>query len=693
MPYVHDRSDVNINNLHHAMELVGEIPHVRVTLGADNITVTGSVNIASEIKINNTELQSIPVHLTDDPIAVTGAFWQTTQPVSLSALPSLAGGTATIGKVQQDGDWTVGVTGTFWQETQPVSLTSLPSLAGGSATIGKVQQDGDWTVKQGTTPWQVSKNANLNASDNPIFVAGNLTATVTGGTIETTVGGASSVSAFGEPFGLTITPVIQIDSIYGITSDVIQTYTNGANSNASSNSTEALFTVSCGTDTYGYGVLRSRRFIRYRPGQGALCRFTAAFTPNVNHTSQRAGLFNEENGIMIGWHDAGTGAKFGVMRATGGHAEIQQLVINSITTGVQTITITLNGVVFNNIAVNTTSPQLAATAIALRVGGFNGWLVDQVDNSIVFLCTTLGPKNGTYSITSTGTLSGTFTQRQAGVAQTEYWTYQQDFNVDKLGYVNPLTGTKDLNPSGMTLASQFLNVFQINYRWLGVGEIRYAIENQLNGQLVFFHREHYTNQNTLAHISNPSFKIGYVSYNLGTTSNASVTGVCFMGAIEGEIKQNELNRSCQSIKAGLSKDTCFHLLTIRNPYVTNGKSGALNGNFILNAKEIIIKNVSVGMQGNDPGILYVFYNASSLTTAHSYFSQPKDNGMVSTVDGTMDPIVDTAIIRFVTAINGASQYPMENIRLAVPPGDSISFAIQSTAALNRVSLAVVFSED
>jgi len=150
MAYMHDNKNPNLNNLHHAMELVGDLPHVRVTLGADNITVTGSVNIASEIKINNTELQSIPVHLTDDPIAVTGTFWQTTQPVSLTTLPdssvSIKAGSNLIGKVDVN-NWpatqpvsiasmpTTPVTGTFWQTTQPVSGTVTIQDSGGSITV------------------------------------------------------------------------------------------------------------------------------------------------------------------------------------------------------------------------------------------------------------------------------------------------------------------------------------------------------------------------------------------------------------------------------------------------------------------------------------------------------------------------------------------------------------------------------
>lgn len=41
--------------------------------------------------------------------AVTGTFWQSTQPVSIASMPSTP------------------VTGTFWQSTQPVSIASMPS--------------------------------------------------------------------------------------------------------------------------------------------------------------------------------------------------------------------------------------------------------------------------------------------------------------------------------------------------------------------------------------------------------------------------------------------------------------------------------------------------------------------------------------------------------------------------------------
>ena len=70
-----------------------------------------------------TKLLSLPVTLAsdEDAVAVTGTFWQATQPVSLAAAPSTP------------------VTGTFWQTTQPISnagitISQTPTVTAGIYT-------------------------------------------------------------------------------------------------------------------------------------------------------------------------------------------------------------------------------------------------------------------------------------------------------------------------------------------------------------------------------------------------------------------------------------------------------------------------------------------------------------------------------------------------------------------------------
>jgi hypothetical protein len=83
----------------------------------DDIAQVGGANITLG---QAAKAASIPVTIASDQgaTAVTGTFWQATQPVSIASMPSTP------------------VTGTFWQATQPVSLASLPALAAGSSTIG-----------------------------------------------------------------------------------------------------------------------------------------------------------------------------------------------------------------------------------------------------------------------------------------------------------------------------------------------------------------------------------------------------------------------------------------------------------------------------------------------------------------------------------------------------------------------------
>jgi hypothetical protein len=109
-----------------------------------NVAVTNSVAVTG-VFFQSTQ----PVSIASMPSTpVTGTFWQVTQPVSIATMPTTA--------VKPDGTvWTLtgtsananitnaslAVTGTFFQATQPVSLTTLPALTAGTAVIGHVIVD------------------------------------------------------------------------------------------------------------------------------------------------------------------------------------------------------------------------------------------------------------------------------------------------------------------------------------------------------------------------------------------------------------------------------------------------------------------------------------------------------------------------------------------------------------------------
>jgi hypothetical protein len=153
--------------------------------------------------------------------------------------------------------------------------------------------------------------------------------------------GATHRSAFGEQIAIPITPVIQLDGLYGLSEKNFETFSA---TGGSADTTNTLMRVQTGTSIGGYGVLRSRRAVRYRPGQGAMSRFTAAFTQSapgvgVAGYTQRAGFFTQEQALQIGYD----GENFGILRQNEGKAHIETLTVSAGAGSAGNITLTLNG--------------------------------------------------------------------------------------------------------------------------------------------------------------------------------------------------------------------------------------------------------------------------------------------------------------------------------------------------------------
>ena len=129
------------------MELVDEVPHLRVTLGSDNITITGDVNLVDTVTVNSTPEDPVHIHVTE--VGTSGILAVPYMPIqgtvsigsdgtvslsatTLSALENITvGGSVSVSNFPA----TQAVTGTFWQATQPVSGTVTIQDGGGSITV------------------------------------------------------------------------------------------------------------------------------------------------------------------------------------------------------------------------------------------------------------------------------------------------------------------------------------------------------------------------------------------------------------------------------------------------------------------------------------------------------------------------------------------------------------------------------
>lgn len=504
---------------------------------------------------------------------------------------------------------------------------------------------------QGSSGWDLHELRNQTA----VFRSGN--------------GGASSTTAFGEPLAIPLTPVIQLDAIYGITSNDYETFTATTGNVENSGS---VFLTHTGTGAYGYGVIRSRRLLRYRPGQGALARFTAGFSAPNSDTIQRAGLFAQEQGLFIG----NEGTNFGVTRQNGGKAHIYKLDITTGAGGTETATVQLNGTNYSINLVSGTNVSTASQIEASSSAFLGGYTIQAVSSSVFFAATSLGNRTGAVSFSS-ATAAGTVSTIQSGSANVLSFTSQSDFNIDTL----------DGNgPSGMVLDTTKINVYQINFRWLGVGEIRYAIENQDSGDMIFFHHEHFTNKNEVPHLDNPSFKIGYIAANLtaNTITDVHTYGSSMMGAIEGKVEITGFPTAVSKTQGtGLGAGQLHHLLTIRNNLIYKNK---------INLRALKLKQASCAFKGTDPGELLIYLNSTGFSGAHQYASVGIDsNTSISTIAGTFtNPGVPLAI--FTIAPGGSVVVDLEELNIVLPPQNTLTLVLRSGSSINNPIGGLTFSE-
>ena len=102
-------------------------------------------------------------------------------------------------------------------------------------------------------------------------------------------------------------PVVQVDFVYGINDVTTQTAVTGSGTAGGSSGLLELATTAAASSS---AIAYTSRNLKYRPGQGALLRFTALFTTGVANSVQYAGAGfpSLQDGLFFGYE----GASFGI---------------------------------------------------------------------------------------------------------------------------------------------------------------------------------------------------------------------------------------------------------------------------------------------------------------------------------------------------------------------------------------------
>ena len=113
-------------------------------------------------------------------------------------------------------------------------------------------------------------------------------------------------SAFGTLETNELTPVVQLDFVYGINTQTgVATIANSAVVDTAN----SRLRLQCGTNSAGSAIYTSRRISKYRPGQGMTARFTGVFAAGTASNTQIIGVGTSVDGYFFGYN----GTSFGIL--------------------------------------------------------------------------------------------------------------------------------------------------------------------------------------------------------------------------------------------------------------------------------------------------------------------------------------------------------------------------------------------
>lgn len=464
-------------------------------------------------------------------------------------------------------------------------------------------------------------------------------------------------TAFGELSVAQYTPFIQNTAVYGLIPANFREYTSSSGTTGIEN---RMFTVTTGTSVGGYGAIQSFRSLNYNAGQGGLARFTALFQNNVANSWSGVGLVNLSDELSFGYD----GTTFGIWHRYEGVAECRTITVTGASGGSTDLTLTLNSVGYT-IPLTSGTVEHNAYEIATWLNANQSvWVADQLDDTVIISAQSDGAKAGTYTF-SHATATGSIAQNNAGVTKTSTHIPQTTWNQDTASWLDPTKG----------------NVYQIDYQYLGFGDIKFYVEDETTGYFKLVHILHIANKRTTPSLQNPSLRYGIYAVSLGSTTDLKVQSASVGLFVQGKIFKT---RNPRAVKNTQSVSTSFtNVLTIRNRRTYNG---------FYNQIEIEPINLTVSSESSQNVEIEIRANATF--SGETNFTNVGTN-LVSDIDTTSNTTSNGRLLAaFTLGSKGSESINLRDLDISVPPSLSLTITARVTGgASSNVTAALTYYED
>ena len=476
-------------------------------------------------------------------------------------------------------------------------------------------------------------------------------------------------TSYGDLSVESLTPIAQLTAQYGVLDQVLIVVDDAAGGTVTEENSK--FTCQTSASATGLASIVSLRHLSYKSGQGILAKISAIFTAGADDSLQLAGLITAENTLAFGY----VGAEFGIIHGQGGESENQELTLAASATGSENATVTINGAGYT-VPLTSGSVQHNAYQIANSLSAqVNNFTFSSNDNQVVAQSLLPGPL-GAFAFSSS-TATAAWVEITSGVDSLLNFIPQASWSIDAR-----LTGTTQeiLDPTKG-------NAYQIQFKYLGFGAIKFYVEDSHTGDFVLVHVIEYANTATNPNVSNPSFRIGWVARNTGNTTNLTVSGSSASGFVEGILRSSIPPRAALHDQLAVGT-TLTNVIALRNRLTFGGK---------VNRIEIVPLLATLSTQSNKSAFFEIRANPVFGGTDLDFTYVDKANS-VTEIATDAATVTGGRLIGALTVVAGSSEELVFNTRLEqlflAYPGQIFSVAARvSSGAASDMQVTVSWAED
>lgn len=480
---------------------------------------------------------------------------------------------------------------------------------------------------------------------------------------------AGDETLFGVQKVAKLTTLIQNFTPYGIINNQSYTVFTATGGTVIPNPAGGGIQLNISNSIGSYAVIRSKKVMKFRPGYTNLVQFDCTFDAPLAYNLQFGGIGNAGSDFYFCYN----GTDFAVRKSTGGLLHAVKLTITTAANSSETATVTLNDVEFEVNLTNASSDK-NFTSHELSNGAYTSWGVESIDDVIYFYFRgAAAAKSGTYSFSSDGAATGTFTTLTTGAPLTTTYTNQADWN-----------GTSKMIQN---LDATTRNAYSIEY---STGNTIFKVLNPDTGMYELCHTLSSTNEADSEFVNQPNMFIQRGIASLGSTTAKSFNVSGTFGGTYGPIL---LDASHQPIygtsnEKSISANTETVLIVIKNREVING---------FINQAEIFLERMSVSVDGTAPVQFKIISNPTTLgastTDDFSQYMFVDEDNSISLCDTTSNTYTGGSILdQFYLPKDGSIYSDFHGNGMHLSQSDVLIVTAKSTST-STIDISLTLLED